>query len=128
MQVSIAALLSITIQMGLIGLCLYLLCDASSSHTFCDSLSGCGAEGAAGNAVAQLGKLCAPLRLQYWIWSCCLQALDAKKEQLVGDCLLTSSFLSYCGAFTFDYRDAMVYQLWLKDVTERKLPLSSPFR
>ena len=57
-----------------------------------------------------------------------LQALDARKGQLVGDCLLTSSFLSYCGAFTFDYRDAMVYQLWLKDVTDRKLPLSSPFR
>lgn len=57
-----------------------------------------------------------------------LQALDAKKAQLVGDCLLTSSFLSYCGAFTFDYRDAMVYQLWLNDVTERKLPVSKPFR
>ena len=57
-----------------------------------------------------------------------LQALDAKKAQLVGDCLLTSSFLSYCGAFTYDYRDAMVYQLWLNDVTERKLPVSKPFR
>lgn len=57
-----------------------------------------------------------------------LQALDAKKAQLVGDCLLTSSFLSYCGAFTYDYRDAMVYQLWLNDVTERKLPVSIPFR
>ena len=56
------------------------------------------------------------------------QALDAKKERLVGDCLLTSSFLSYCGAFTYDFRDAMVYQLWLNDVTERKLPVSSPFR
>jgi hypothetical protein len=46
----------------------------------------------------------------------------------VGDCLLTSSFLSYCGAFTYDYRDSMVYQLWLDDVTERKLPVSTPFR
>ena len=46
----------------------------------------------------------------------------------MGDCLLTSSFLSYCGAFTYDYRDSMVYQLWLTDVTERKLPVSTPFR
>lgn len=60
--------------------------------------------------------------------ACALQALDAKKTQLVGDCLLTSSFLSYCGAFTYDFRDAMVYQMWLKDVTERKLPVSTPFR
>ncbi len=46
----------------------------------------------------------------------------------MGDCLLTSSFLSYCGAFTYDYRDSMVYQLWLNDVSERKLPVSTPFR
>lgn len=31
-------------------------------------------------------------------WAKDIQALDAAKEQLVGDCLLCSSFLSYTGA------------------------------
>jgi hypothetical protein len=44
----------------------------------------------------------------------------------VGDCLLTSSFLSYTGAFTFYYRHAMVYDMWNKDVSERKIPLTQP--
>ncbi|DBA95316.1 TPA: Dynein heavy chain cytoplasmic [Trebouxia sp. C0006] len=73
-------------------------------------------------------KLIAGLSSERIRWTADMQALDAKKEQLVGDCLLTSSFLSYCGAFTFDYRDSMVYQLWLNDVTEHKLPVSTPFR
>lgn len=29
----------------------------------------------------------------------------------MGDCLLSSSFLSYTGAFTFNYRHAMVYEV-----------------
>lgn len=57
-----------------------------------------------------------------------MQELDEKKDKLVGDCLLTSSFLSYCGAFTYDFRKAMVYEMWQADVAERKLPLSAPFR
>ncbi|KAL3146422.1 Dynein heavy chain cytoplasmic [Trebouxia sp. C0010 RCD-2024] len=73
-------------------------------------------------------KLIVGLSSERTRWTADMQALDARKAQLVGDCLLTSSFLSYCGAFTFDYRDAMVYQLWLNDVTERKLPVSVPFR
>lgn len=38
-------------------------------------------------------------------WSADITELDARKEKLVGDCLLTSSFLSYTGAFTFNYRE-----------------------
>ena len=48
------------------------------------------------------------------------------QERLVGDCLLTSSFLSYTGAFTFNYRHAMVYDMWNKDVSERAIPLTQP--
>eukprot|EP00983_Pelagomonas_calceolata_P097730 1158274-Pelagomonas_calceolata.AAC.47 len=51
---------------------------------------------------------------------------DHAQERLVGDCLLTSSFLSYTGAFTFNYRHAMVYDMWNKDVNERKIPLTQP--
>ena len=48
--------------------------------------------------------------------------------RLVGDCLLTSAFLSYTGSFTFEYRRAMVYELWQADVLDKKLPVSVPFR
>ena len=54
--------------------------------------------------------------------------LDAKKERLVGDCLLTSSFLSYTGAFTFEYRQEMVYGMWMQDVLERTVPMTQPYR
>eukprot|EP00803_Ostreobium_quekettii_P011338 evm.model.scf_1312.1 EVM.evm.TU.scf_1312.1 scf_1312:839-40608(+) len=60
-------------------------------------------------------------------WTEDMNELEAKINQLVGDCLLTSSFLSYTGAFTFDYRHAMVYGMWQKDVAERRVPHSQPF-
>ena len=47
-------------------------------------------------------------------WSADIQELDSRKERLVGDCLLTSSFLSYTGAFTFNYRHAMEYEMYVK--------------
>lgn len=50
------------------------------------------------------------------------------QEKLIGDCLVTSSFLSYTGSFTFEYRKEMVYGMWLTDVVERNLPISPGFR
>ena len=51
-----------------------------------------------------------------------------KRHRLVGDCILTSSFLSYCGAFTYEFRHAMAYELWAKDLQEKQLPVTVPFR
>eukprot|EP00798_Chlamydomonas_sp_ICE-L_P031818 gene31818-7022_t len=61
-------------------------------------------------------------------WTKDIAELDSRKERLVGDCLLTSSFLSYTGAFTFNYRAAMVYEMWLNDITVQEIPLTLPFR
>ena len=61
-------------------------------------------------------------------WSKDLAALGDKKHRLIGDALLTSSFLSYTGAFTFEYRRAMTYETWLADVETRQLPVTKPFR
>jgi len=61
-------------------------------------------------------------------WSSELKLLASKKDKLVGDALLTSSFLSYSGAFTYDYRKRMTYEDWLGDVSARGIPLSTPFR
>ena len=57
-----------------------------------------------------------------------MQALDAKKTALVGDCLLTSAFLSYTGAFTHEYRTELISGTWLSDISERTLPHSEPFK
>lgn len=56
------------------------------------------------------------------------QALDAKKEALVGDCLLTSGFLSYTGAFTHEFRAELIFDTWLKNIRESSLPHSANFR
>lgn len=48
--------------------------------------------------------------------------------RLLGDCLISAAFLSYEGAFSWDFRNEMVYQVWTKDVQERGIPLSQPFK
>ncbi len=48
--------------------------------------------------------------------------------RLLGDCLLAAGFLCYTGPFTYDYRQAMINDTWLKDVHERKLPVSREFK
>jgi dynein heavy chain len=86
-------------------------------------------------------------------WAADITLLEASHTQLVGDCLLCSSFLSYTGwwpevwcanlsssdcsqpccrvctgAFTHSYRCKMVYELWQADLLARRVPLSQPFR
>lgn len=51
-----------------------------------------------------------------------------RRVKLLGDCLLCSAFLSYEGAFTWEFRDQMVNQVWQNDILEREIPLSQPFR
>jgi Microtubule-binding stalk of dynein motor len=56
------------------------------------------------------------------------QDLGGRQQRLVGDCLLTSAFLSYCGAFTHEFRSSLVSGRWLEDAVSRGLPISTPFR
>jgi len=60
-------------------------------------------------------------------WGEELESLKNQRTQLVGDCLLGSAFLSYVGAFNFDYRKKMVEEDWLKDLVSRGVPVSNPF-
>lgn len=60
-------------------------------------------------------------------WSADVTGLEQQSVMLVGDCLLGSSFLSYVGAFTTDYRRDLIYNKFLEDVKERGIPLSSDF-
>lgn len=57
-----------------------------------------------------------------------MEGLKQRRVRLLGDCLLAAAFLSYEGAFSWDFRNEMVYQKWVKDVQERGIPLSQPFK
>jgi dynein heavy chain len=61
-------------------------------------------------------------------WGEDVKELNKDMVLLLGDCLLAASFLSYAGAFTFEYRMDMIYEHFAKDVAERKLPFSSPYK
>eukprot|EP00919_Chromeraceae_sp_WS-2016_P072391 GHVR01171232.1.p1 GENE.GHVR01171232.1~~GHVR01171232.1.p1 ORF type:complete len:2780 (-),score=639.98 GHVR01171232.1:32-7840(-) len=61
-------------------------------------------------------------------WTVDLARMAELKAQLVGDCIVGASFLSYTGPFSFDFRSRMVFDHWLKDVKDRNIPLSDNFR
>ncbi|XP_070572584.1 dynein axonemal heavy chain 10-like isoform X2 [Ptychodera flava] len=61
-------------------------------------------------------------------WTKDLEDLRQRRIRLLGDCLLCAGFLSYVGAFTWDFRKDLVYEEWLNGVAERGIPLSDPFR
>ena len=60
-------------------------------------------------------------------WTQEVAGLEDRAFRLYGDCLLGSSFLSYAGAFTTDYRQDLIYTKFLTDVMDRKIPLSDGF-
>ena len=61
-------------------------------------------------------------------WTEDLEELKRQRVRLLGDCLLASAFLSYLGAFTWDFRRDMLRGEWEKDVLNRDIPVSQPFK
>ena len=61
-------------------------------------------------------------------WNIDLEELKKKRIRLLGDCLISSAFLSYVGAFSWEFRNDLVYKDWVNDLREREVPLSDPFR
>ncbi|XP_076804944.1 dynein axonemal heavy chain 10-like [Clavelina lepadiformis] len=61
-------------------------------------------------------------------WNLELEELKKRRVRLLGDCLISSAFLSYEGAFSWEFRNNMVYNDWVHDVTQRNIPLSDPFK
>ena len=61
-------------------------------------------------------------------WTNELQELKEMRIRLLGDCLISSGFLSYVGAFSWEFRNDMVYTEWQNDILSREIPLSQPFR
>ncbi|KAL7391500.1 hypothetical protein ABVT39_010104 [Epinephelus coioides] len=73
-------------------------------------------------------KLISGLSSENERWTQDLEELKQRRVRLLGDCLISAAFLSYVGAFSWDFRNEMVYQLWVKDVQEKGIPLSQPFK
>ena len=61
-------------------------------------------------------------------WTKDLEDLKQQRIRLLGDCLLGAAFLSYVGAFSWEFRTNMVYKDWQDDVIAREIPLSQPYR
>ena len=60
-------------------------------------------------------------------WTADMEKMVEDKVKLVGDCLVGSAFLSYCGAFNQEFRTKMVYDHWTLDVKEREIPTTENF-
>jgi len=61
-------------------------------------------------------------------WTEDAERLRVRSHLLIGDCLLASSFLSYSGAFSFEYRRRMVYEDWAGDIARREIPITDGFK
>ena len=57
-----------------------------------------------------------------------MEELKKKRVKLLGDCLVSSAFLSYVGAFSWEFRMDMVFKDWVTDLRSRDVPMSDPFK
>ncbi|XP_028270606.1 dynein heavy chain 10, axonemal isoform X2 [Parambassis ranga] len=73
-------------------------------------------------------KLISGLSSENERWTKDLDELKQQRVRLLGDCLISAAFLSYEGAFSWEFRNEMVYQIWVQDVQKRGIPLSQPFK
>lgn len=57
-------------------------------------------------------------------WNETIKIFDVQAGKLVGDVLLSSSFVSYCGPFNMAFRVDLAQEKWLKDLVDRKVPMT----
>jgi dynein heavy chain len=79
-----------------------------------------------GEKLERADKLIGGLGGEYVRWQASIGGFKQSLEDLVGDCLVASAFLSYAGPFDTVYREALV-QGWLQEVQEKSLPFSPAF-
>lgn len=56
-----------------------------------------------------------------------LKRLGDDKDNIVGTCLLSASFMAYAGTFSWDFRKVMIND-WLQDLTDRHVPVTTHYR
>ncbi|CAK9806047.1 Dynein axonemal heavy chain 10 [Anthophora plagiata] len=61
-------------------------------------------------------------------WKKELESLHEQIEKIVGNCLLNAGFLAYCGPFSYEYRNQMLYDDWWNSITSKHIPFTDTFR
>ncbi|CAL7939586.1 unnamed protein product [Xylocopa violacea] len=61
-------------------------------------------------------------------WKKELEALHGQIEKITGNCLLSAGFLAYCGPFTYEYRNKMLYEDWWNSITKKRIPFTDTYR
>ena len=70
-------------------------------------------------------RLISGLAGEYARWTASIQAMAATEANLVGDVLLSSSFVTYAGAFNAELRHELAADHWLPDIQRRAIPASA---
>lgn len=73
-------------------------------------------------------RLVTGLYLEKNRWQEMLKQLATDKENMIGTCLLSASFLAYAGAFSWDFRKTMIFDDWLNDMIQRDIPVNDPYK
>lgn len=60
-------------------------------------------------------------------WLSNLSTLETEKLNVIGDCLLTASFLTYAGCFSQPLRNEMLLNDWLSDIHTKHIPIAINF-
>ena len=78
--------------------------------------------------VSVADKLIADLRGERDRWTAQYEANKVMLTHLVGDTVVCSAFLTYCGAYNFEYRQHVVNDVLIKTSASHSLPVSSCIR
>ncbi|KAK0163654.1 hypothetical protein PV327_007315 [Microctonus hyperodae] len=73
-------------------------------------------------------KLINGLTLEKIRWAKELQSLRDDYKLIIGNCLLSASFISYIGPFSYEFRNEMIYDKWQKNILDKNIPISQPYR
>jgi len=61
-------------------------------------------------------------------WKIELEQINQRQTELIGNCLLSSAFLSYASPFTFPIRQQLFHQQWKTDLIDKQIPFTNDFK
>lgn len=61
-------------------------------------------------------------------WKEELDLIKQYENELIGNCLLSSAFLAYCGPFSYEFRQELLNNQWKNDLNEKNILLTKNFQ
>uniref|UniRef100_A0A182TQL6 AAA+ ATPase domain-containing protein n=1 Tax=Anopheles melas TaxID=34690 RepID=A0A182TQL6_9DIPT len=61
-------------------------------------------------------------------WVIDLGKLQIERTKVIGNALLSASFLAYMGPFSWEFRKAILFDDWLANVVQQAVPFTEPYR